>query len=118
MYGTLRRGGSNHALLARARFRGVARTPAAYTLFSLGAHPGMGGGGSTAVLGELFEVDDDTLRRLDALEGHPTWYRRVRITLEDGGPAETYLLPPRFTAGLPVIPSGDWMAWAADRAIG
>jgi gamma-glutamylcyclotransferase (GGCT)/AIG2-like uncharacterized protein YtfP len=28
------------------------------------------------IQGELWEVDENTLNRLDMLEGHPNWYKR------------------------------------------
>lgn len=38
VYGTLRRGGSNHALLTSARFLSTLRTPG-FVLYHLGAYP-------------------------------------------------------------------------------
>jgi gamma-glutamylcyclotransferase (GGCT)/AIG2-like uncharacterized protein YtfP len=41
------------------------------------------------VYGELYKVDELTLKRLDRLEGHPDFYRRSDITvidLETGSP--------------------------------
>lgn len=111
VYGTLRRGETNAALMTDARFVRVARSRPDFTLFALDGHPGLGAGGHTAVVGEVYEVNDDVLRGLDALEGHPAWYVRSPITLADGETVETYLLPPRFTVGRPTIPDGDWVAW-------
>ena len=31
------------------------------------------------IRGELYDVDDATLSRLDALEGHPHWYERKQV---------------------------------------
>ena len=109
MYGILRRGESNHALLANARFVGEAHSAARFTLFALDGHPGMVAGGVTAVVGEIYEVDALTLARLDLLEDHPFWYRRARIELADGAEVETYLLPAEFVEGRASIPGGDWV---------
>lgn len=114
VYGTLRRGESNAHLMDGARFVRDAQTPPAFTLFALDGHPGMGPDGHDAVHGEVYDVDELTLARLDRLEAHPTWYERLPITLADGEVVETYILPPRFTAGCPVISSGDWVAWRSN----
>jgi gamma-glutamylaminecyclotransferase len=115
VYGSLLKGEPNHRLLERATFAGAARTRAEFTLHDLGAFPGMVAGGADAVAGEVYEVDGDTLALLDALESHPTWYRRTPITLADGSAAETYLLTPRHVAGRPVVTSGDWRAHRKEK---
>ena len=59
VYGTLKRGGSNHLILARQRFLGSARTGPGFTLHSLGDYPGMvrSSGDTEGVSGELWVVD-------------------------------------------------------------
>lgn len=111
VYGTLRRGEANHHLLLRATYVREAVTPPAYTLFACDGHPAMGDGGTTTVVGEVFDVDDATLATIDRLEDHPTWYRRQLIVLADGDSAWAYLLPPHFTEGRARIAGGDWVAW-------
>jgi gamma-glutamylcyclotransferase (GGCT)/AIG2-like uncharacterized protein YtfP len=71
VYGTLKRGGSNHALLAGQRFAGAARTVAAYRLHQLEGYPGMvrAETGGRSIEGEVWEVDVPCLGRLDQLEG-------------------------------------------------
>ena len=44
------------------------------------------------LVGMLYEVSDETLARLDMLEGHPNFYRRKKIALADGSDAIAYLL--------------------------
>lgn len=111
VYGTLLRGERNHGLLASARFVREASTPVGYTLYALDGHPGMSAEGVGSVRGELFDVDPATLEHLDALEGHPDWYQRSALLLENGDAVETYLLPARFTEGCSVIADGDWRRW-------
>jgi gamma-glutamylaminecyclotransferase len=108
VYGTLMRGELNHALLAGASFRGPGRTLPRFELVDLDAYPAMVSGGSAAVAGELYEVDDAVLAAVDELEDHPHLYRRRRVRLAGGGWAEAYLMSREATAGLPRIPSGDW----------
>jgi gamma-glutamylcyclotransferase (GGCT)/AIG2-like uncharacterized protein YtfP len=84
VYGTLKRGGSNHAFLAGQRFLGAARTAPGFTLFSLGSYPGLVAApdDSAGVTGELWSVDDACLARLDVLEGLAEGlYRRGEIAL-------------------------------------
>lgn len=38
----------------------------------------------TEIHGELYEVDDATLSRLDSLEGHPNWYERKPVEVKIG----------------------------------
>lgn len=111
VYGTLRRGESNHHLLAAAVFVRDARTPPGYTLYAFEGHPGMGDGGTDAITGECFDVDDATLAALDALEDHPRWYQRRPLVLDDGETVHAYVLPPHFTRQRAVIPGGDWVRW-------
>ena len=64
----------------------------------------------------MYEVDEATLAALDRLEGHPRFYRRTRIALEDGAAVETYLLPPEQVEGRPVIASGNWRSRRKETA--
>jgi gamma-glutamylaminecyclotransferase len=111
VYGTLRGGEANHHLLATATFVRDARTPPAFTLYAFEGHPGMGDGGTSAIVGECFDVDEATLAMLDELEDHPRWYQRRSLALEDGEVVLAYVLPPHFTEGRAVIPGGDWVHW-------
>jgi gamma-glutamylcyclotransferase (GGCT)/AIG2-like uncharacterized protein YtfP len=110
VYGTLRAGEGNHRLLAGAGFVGLARTEPAFRMFDLGAYPAVAPGGSTEIEGEVYEVDDAMLARLDRLEGHPTFYTRTPIALADGSEAEAYLMRAARLRGYAEIPSGDWLA--------
>lgn len=108
VYGTLRAGEANARLLVGAKLDRLARTEAAFDLADMGPYPAMVRGGSTAVRGEVYVVDEATLRALDRLEGHPRFYRRERITLGDGEEVEAYLMPPEAVFGRRRIANGDW----------
>ena len=108
VYGTLRAGEPNHYLLDRHALVARARTEAAFELVSLGAFPAMIAGGTTAVVGEVYVIDPVTLAALDRLEGHPRFYQRTAIRLEDGDEVLAYLLSPEQARGRTRIPSGDW----------
>jgi gamma-glutamylaminecyclotransferase len=102
IYGTLKRGGSNHAFLATQRFLGPARTTAGFTLYSLGEYPGMvrAPGDTAGVTGELWVVDDTCLAELDRLEGlDEGLYERVDVVLAPNhlaSSAQTYLYLRQF----------------------
>ena len=115
VYGTLLSGEPNHRLLADAELVGEARTEAAFDLVSLGAFPAMVPGGGTAIAGEVYEVDPQTLDALDRLEGHPRFYRRHAVRLDDGGEVLAYLLTPDQVRGRPRITSGDWRRERKER---
>ncbi|MCH9651467.1 MAG: gamma-glutamylcyclotransferase [Deltaproteobacteria bacterium] len=108
VYGTLLRGESNHSLLGHARFVGETATQPGYRLVDVGGYPGMFTDGEEVVVGELFEVDGATLEAVDELEGHPDYYRRIRIPLADRSEAWAYLLPPSAATEYPAIEGGDW----------
>ena len=115
VYGTLRAGEANHGLLEHQTLVARARTEAAFELVSLGSFPAMVAGGTTAVLGEVYEVAPVTLAALDQLEGHPRFYRRSPIRLEGGDEVLAYLLSPERAQGRPRIPSGDWTDMARNE---
>ena len=86
VYGTLKRGGSNHAFLADQIFLGEAHTPPGFQLYGLpGGYPGMVARDAPDALGatgEVWSVDARTLTDLDRLEGLAEGlYRRERIAL-------------------------------------
>jgi gamma-glutamylcyclotransferase (GGCT)/AIG2-like uncharacterized protein YtfP len=108
VYGTLIKGESNHAVLGGSTFLRVARTSPGFLLYDLGRFPGMVACGQLVVVGEIYLVTPEILARVDRLEGHPTFYQRLPIRLDDGSDAESYLLPPRRVVGYPPIASGQW----------
>jgi gamma-glutamylcyclotransferase (GGCT)/AIG2-like uncharacterized protein YtfP len=114
VYGTLQSGEGNHRLLRAARLLGVRRTEARYTLVSLGAFPALLERGTTSVVGELYEVDDDTLAAVDRLEGHPHLYRRERVHLLGGEHVEGYLLARARGGRAPIIQDGDWRRYRCE----
>lgn len=112
VYGTLLRGEVNHHLLAGARWLGAHRTQPCFTMYLLGAYPGVSRGGGTAVSGEVFRLSGAGLRRLDRLEEFPRLYDRHLITTAFGR-AWIYLYR-GDTRDRPRIRGGDWRAYAAD----
>ncbi len=111
VYGTLKRGCSNHGVLRGAEFAGEAATEPAYLLFNCGSYPGLvragKGEAGTAIRGELYCVDEELLAALDRFENVPLEYVRETIRLADGGEAQTYFYVPPFS-GLKLCGS-EWM---------
>ena len=73
LYGTLKRGHRNHHFMAGQQFLGPARTLPRYRLYNVGPHPALveDSANGIVVVGELWQVDDAALARLDAFEGAP-----------------------------------------------
>ncbi len=95
VYGSLKKTFHNHlAFLSSSRFLGEAVTlDYGFRMVSSfgGSYPiayYKGGSRWGYIKGELYGVDDDTLKRIDMLEGHPEVYRRytaeVITVLDDG----------------------------------
>jgi gamma-glutamylaminecyclotransferase len=84
VYGTLKRGCPNHFFLDQARLLGVARTVERYALYE-DEYPRLYKGEQVSrIQGEVYEIDEETLARLDRLEDHPHSYRREEALVELG----------------------------------
>ncbi|TDU64608.1 gamma-glutamylcyclotransferase (GGCT)/AIG2-like uncharacterized protein YtfP [Prosthecobacter fusiformis] len=84
VYGTLKRGGSNHGYMRGQQFIAEADTLPKYRLYDLGGYPGMVAAESDglSISGEIWEVNTDGLGRLDALEDiEGGEYARERIPM-------------------------------------
>lgn len=113
VYGTLLRGEVNHYLLAAACYLGPHRTDPCFSLHNLGAYPGLARGGHTAISGEIYELGESGLCKLDRLEDYPRLYDRVQVPSRFGR-AWIYL----YRGSLkdkPLIRSGDWRVLTDDR---
>ena len=112
VYGSLKRGFFNHALLRGSEFLGEGVTELSdYTMQDLGFYPGVFHGGKTRIHGELYSVDDTTLMIMHRLEGHPNFYRATptRIETDDGiVDALMYVLDSNMRWGQGIIESGNW----------
>jgi len=114
VYGTLKRGCSNHPVLAGQTFLGEARTAPGYRLHHLGDYPGMitAPDDTLGVAGEVWSVDAVALARLDAFEGTAEGlYRREPVKLLPpfaDRSVDTYLYA-RPVADRPLIAGGIWL---------
>ena len=79
VYGTLKKGYSNHQLFKQAEFLAHATTSG--IMLNLGAFPAIING-KARVFGELYKITPEILAFLDRLEGHPHFYERKLVDLK------------------------------------
>jgi len=119
VYGSLKRGFRNHPFLATSRFIGPGTTRRDFDLLDLGYFPAAIRPGAFAIQGELFAIEQRTLKSLDWLESNGTFYQREQhpVMLDGAGlvTAWIYLLLER--AGLPVVAAdGHYKTWVERAA--
>src|SRR5690348_9092312 len=125
VYGTLRSGEPNW--MRYLNHEGAKLVSAAehtwpeFGFVSLGGYPALltdFDGEKVSVLGEVYTVDAPTLRALDQLEGHPSFYLRKKIKLASGRIASTYTMSAKRieASKLPIISHGDWVRYAHGAA--
>lgn len=83
VYGTLKEGLYNSHLLSEADFLGRHVLEGRYGMVDLIHYPCVVADASLPdtgrIYGEVYRVDDDTLASLDILEGHPSYFRRIKV---------------------------------------
>ena len=121
VYGTLRRGGARSMSVRFPAAKFIADAEVSGSLYDLGAHPGLLLDGSDSpVTGEVYEVDDETLNKLDEFEASSN-YRRKQVELSLGARRRlgwTYEPSPEFYSPRTLITSGDWVEYAKTRTEG
>ncbi|MDQ8189911.1 gamma-glutamylcyclotransferase family protein [Roseibacillus persicicus] len=122
VYGALRQGASNAWRMERASF--VGKATVAGTLVKVDWYPGLVLGGDALVQGEVYQVDEQTLRELDEFEGigvedtRNDEYRRVEATvrLDDGTLLSCQIYEWQLgVEAYEVVANGDWLTVAASR---
>lgn len=111
VYGTLKKGYSNHHFLTKAHFVGCCRLKQ-IILYDIGPFPGAKLRPSYGVDVEVYDVTNEIFARLDELEGHkpraPRSGEYDRRQLETPfGPVWIYIYNPDVS-GLPEIRRGGW----------
>ena len=120
VYGSLRRGNAgamsvrfpNAVYVAEGRVRG--------SLYDLGEYPGLVMDGAVSfVTGEVYQVDDDTLNRLDKFE-LTSDYSRKQVEVEHGlERTDCWIYVPdrvaEFFGNYELIESGDWITHVRSR---
>ena len=69
VYGTLKKGFHNNYLLSNSVFLGEFKTPAKFTMFSLGGFPGVVEKGKTSIHCEAYAVSEKDIKHIYRLEG-------------------------------------------------
>ena len=108
VYGSLRQGFHNHYLLEKSE-QLYDDAVIAGTMASLGGFPCVTTNGNNQIHGEIYSVDDETLARLDRLEGHPSIYCR-EIVHSSKGDVWVYLIQDSsfYDGGHPLVKDGVW----------
>jgi gamma-glutamylcyclotransferase (GGCT)/AIG2-like uncharacterized protein YtfP len=115
VYGSLRKGQYNHQYhLLTSEYKGTFSTEPEYTLHEVSSFPGLKLNGNTSVVMEVYEVNEETLKNLNRLEGYcpgdkSTFYDRIEINTP-WGKAFTYIYVNELSKDS-VVESGDWVAY-------
>ena len=112
VYGTLRKGNGNHTLIKNAEYKGTFTSEPTYGLYSLGGFPGLKENGNTAVVMEVYSVNEEEARKVDNLEGYtenetPYFYDK-KIIPTPWGDAGVYIYVKQPNESS-LIKNGDWM---------
>jgi gamma-glutamylaminecyclotransferase len=109
LYGSLLPGESKHRVLRGATWLADTTTRPLFRLFDLGPYPALLEGGTTAVRGAVFAVDDRLLARLDRFEDHPHLYCRRTLPLANGEEAFGYVfVDAAHASAMPLVVAGCW----------
>jgi gamma-glutamylaminecyclotransferase len=111
VYGTLRKGFGNHRLLdnEHCELLGTVKTEPKFKMVSLGGFPGViPDEGTQSVVVEIYRVNSKEVeKRLDWLEGYPSFYQKTEIETQ-WGTANMYILSEEKYGSRPIVESGDW----------
>lgn len=98
VYGSLKNGKGNHRLLSGSKYLGRCYVEGRHRLLSLGGFPGLVKSDDLEpqkVVGEVYQVNEETLQSLDWLEGHPRFYCREKVPTPFKN-AWAYFLPAEY----------------------
>ena len=115
VYGTLRSGEARSMSIRFPNSRFVTDAKVSGRLYDLGAYPGLLSNDSDSlVTGEVYEIDDETLTKLDDFEASSN-YLRKQVEISSGDRKRscwTYEPNPEFYSLQTLIRSGDWVEYA------
>lgn len=111
VYGTLKRGFGNYERILEnsSTFLGEYTSKEKYSMLNFGPFPGVLLNGKGKIKGEVFEVDNNTFKRLDELEGYPHFYNRLEIDTIYGKAWMYYVSrDDEYTRDRDLVADGDW----------
>lgn len=118
IYGSLRRGEAGAMSIRFPTSKFIADAKVSGSLYDLGAYPGLLLNESNSlVTGEVYEVDEETLKQLDDFEASSHYVRKqVEISLgTDRRTCWTYEPNPEFYSLHTLITSGDWIEYTKTK---
>jgi len=118
VYGTLRRGGAGAMSIRFPNSKFIADAKVSGSLYDLGAYPGvLLNESNSLVIGEVYEVDDEILNKLDDYEASSHyWRKQVEISLgTNRRMCWIYEPNPEFYSHRTLITSGDWIEYAKTK---
>lgn len=114
VYGTLLTGEGNHGCLLGEEHHellGKDSIKGHYELVSLGGFPGLiplsPESKEKEIFGEVYAVDNEAYKRVERLEGYPSFYDKLKVDTKFGE-AEVYVLDEEYLRN-EVIESGNWL---------
>src|SRR6266849_2497065 len=115
VYGTLRRGSARAMSVRFPGSKFIAEAKVSGSVYDLGAYPGLLLNESNSlVIGEVYEVDDETLNELDDFEAASNYWRK-QVEISPGPHSKTcwiYEPDPECYSLRTLITSGDWIEYA------
>lgn len=118
VYGTLRRGSAGAMSIRFPDAKFIADAKVNGSLYDLGAYPGLLLDESrSSVIGEVYEVDDELLNRLDDFEAS-SHYLRKQVEIPLGAHRKvcwTYEPDSELYSLRTLITSGDWIEYARTK---
>src|SRR5918993_52972 len=118
VYGTLRRGGAGAMSVRFPGAKFIADAKVRGSLYDLGAYPGLLlDEANSLVTGEVYEVDDETLDKLDEFEA-ASHYLRKQVEIPLGAQKRmcwVYEPDPEFYSLRTLITSGNWQQHAKTK---
>lgn len=121
VYGTLKLGHCNNSALRGARMLGRYAISGKFVMLDVGWYPALVHSSTSEIrkiYGEVWEISEEHLAAMDLIEGHPTYFERVKVPTTWKG-AWCYFLPEghlkrklnRVDAGVwePLQPEQEWI---------
>jgi gamma-glutamylcyclotransferase (GGCT)/AIG2-like uncharacterized protein YtfP len=119
VYGTLRRGNARAMSIRFPNSRFIADAKVSGSLYDLGEYPGLLLDESNSlVIGEVYEVDDETLSKLDDIEASSDYCRKQVETSGTHRMRCWIYVPennPELISRRTLITSGDWVEYAKTK---